>query len=317
MSTTSTATYANDDGGTYAYDPRVIVEGARVRAAVTVETRHPGEDDEVTVPAGASGTVLDYSTGFYQCVVRLDVPRDGGRDVWIAPDELTFTAPRYAFDADAARPVLSLIERRFTDNVEDALEAALTKEQRDLAEWIGLDGFDPAGDTEINGSVRSLIDLAFSAGWMEGPSVPYFEQTDDDGMCLVAFHVDGPDGFGSRVPLALDWMDTADLIERVEGDGPDLPFHTNTDAALDLLESLTALMNAVLARLDAYVAAQVAKQPDPYSDLLDAATTDYEREVLDELRRKAGLIVACPCGWDVGREQETCDGCGQPRPDAA
>lgn len=170
---------------------------------------------------------------------------------------LTPTGTRYTFDRAAAAPVLDLIERQFTPDETEGLRLALTKEQIGLAEWVGLDGFDPANDSEINCAVRNLIDLAFSAGWATGPSVPYFEQTDDDGMCVVSFHVFGANG--SRVPLTLDWQDTADLIERVDGDGADLPFHTGALAALDLLGHIVEQMNAVLFVLDGYVAAQTVE----------------------------------------------------------
>ena len=170
---------------------------------------------------------------------------------------LTPTGTRYTFNRAAAEPILRLIEDRPYKDVTEALTAAgVTPQQLAMCDWIGLDGFDPAGDSEINGSVRNLIELAFSAGWATGPSEPYFEQTDHDGMCIVSFHVFGPNG--NRVPLTLDWQDTADLIDRVPGDDADLPFHTGADAALDLLGYIVEQMNDVLARLDAYAAAQVA-----------------------------------------------------------
>jgi len=316
MTTIKSATYTNDNDDTYAYDPRVIVEGARVRPALSVATHRPGSEEEVTVGEGMTGTVEDYAEPFYQCLVRLDraLGDDDETRVWIAPDDLTILAHRYEFDADAARPVLDLLARAFEDDVEADLAAALTQPQRDLAEWIGMDGFDPADDTEINSSVRHLIDLAFAAGWMVGPSVPYFEADDSDGMCIVQFHVEGPTGYASRVSLALDWQDTANLIDREPGSGADLPFHTGAEAAVDLLGHLTEQMNEKLAALDAYVAARIAKQPDPLAALLDAVSNDFESEVIEAVQLRAGLLWKCPNdGTNNPANELTCEDCGSGR----
>jgi len=103
--TEQTTTVTNDDGVTITFDPRVIAQGARVRFATAVATRHSGSDDDVTVPPGALGTVLEYVDGFYQCIVRLDAPlRDTSRrDVWASPDDLGIVPDRFAFDRDARR----------------------------------------------------------------------------------------------------------------------------------------------------------------------------------------------------------------------
>ena len=312
--TEQTTTVTNDDGVTITFDPRVIAQGARVRFATAVATRHSGSDDEVTVPPGALGTVLEYVDGFYQCIVRLDAPlRDTSRrDVWASPDDLGIVPDRFAFDRDAAAPILAKIAAYHEDADADVdlatfLDADRATDADNSLYFLG--DFAPHEDYEHGSNVYHLIAFAWDMGWLTGPDVPYYD-LDGDGDYAMIGHNRGE--AGKRLGVTDGWTNVDHLIDYPEGstdkrnEGP--------DAALDLLTNMVACLNDGIDRLDAYVATQIAKQPDPYSDLLDAATTDYEREVLDELRRKAGLIVACACGWDIGREQETCDGCGQPRP---
>lgn len=309
MSTVKTATYTNDDGDTYAYDPRVIVEGATVRAPHRVSTHRPGDEEEVIVYEGATGTVLDYAEPFYQCLVRLDGPTYvAGTDVWVHPDELVLVTPRYVLDRDEAARVLPLIEAMAADVafMPDDFDA-IPKDHHDDAGMIGLDGFDPGADRSAEGAIAALIRLAWAL-WLTGPAEPSLS-LDNDGDCYAFEARLGQ--YPGRVRLSSGWEDAKHIVDRDPED--DFEHVTNTAAALSILDNLVMSLNSALTELDNYVAAEVAKQPDPYSDLLDAVTTDFEREVLDGLRRKAGIVVECACGWDVGREQDTCDGCGQPR----
>ena len=304
-----TAHVTNDDGYTFVYDPAVTVEGARVRFDKATSTRAPGSQDEVTVLPHVAGTVRHYNEHAHECIVRLDTPVTSTDwkqtpEVLASIDDISPLPTRYVFDEAAARPVFDLIERLDDDaDVEPQLFAALPDEgHRDMAEWIGLDGFDPAGDSDPQGQIRALIEFAFAVGHLTGPSEPYFERTDDDGMCIVSFHVPAATG---DVRLTLDWQDTHGLIDREESDGADAPFHTGAAAAADLLRAITEQMNETLGRLDDYVRGL----PDPYSDLLDAATTDFEREVLDGLREKAGLLWVCECGNRSSRDVTACESC--------
>lgn len=49
------------------------------------------------------------------------------------------------------------------------------------------------------------------------------------------------------------------------------------------------------------------------TDLYDVAT-EYERDVLDDLRIRAGWLWKCPeCSWHNVPEDTICDGCGEYR----
>lgn len=53
------------------------------------------------------------------------------------------------------------------------------------------------------------------------------------------------------------------------------------------------------------------EEPEPIEALYQAARTDGERSLLDDLRLRAGLTWKCECGWVNGKDQLRCDsGCG-------
>lgn len=112
------------------HDPRVKVEGARVRVPQEYATRWVGCTQEATVPAGATGTVEGYFYGCWDVHVLLDERNADGFEVhvWVSPDSLEII--EHADEDDECDPCRNV-------NVGD--ECHVCGRQRTMADLLPLD----------------------------------------------------------------------------------------------------------------------------------------------------------------------------------
>lgn len=159
----------NDDCDDVAAHP-MPEPGTTVIVTETYDTRTPGTEDEIRVPAGSRGVVVDYVPDWHDVHVRLD----DGTDVWVDPESLEWDievtigwtrsdpATGYSSFSDGYQPGAS--QHRLTLRVDVPTDADITAAVEAIAEAAFAATNHPYPDT-LTGHAKQIYEGVQASGY--------------------------------------------------------------------------------------------------------------------------------------------------------